>query len=101
MTQNYSSFSSPNNFKSNVNLKASVFYDSESHNLRIENLSNTPIKINECRIFIMKEQDEYRMNGDFLLVDVPVNQVLSSNSGFMNFKSEKLKPTTLSQVKCN
>ena len=49
----------------------------------------------------MKEQDEYRMNGDFLLVDVPVNQVLSSNSGFMNFKSEKLKPTTLSQVKCN
>ena len=101
VTQNYSSFSSPNNFKSNVNLKASVFYDSESPNLRIENLSNKPTKINSCRIFIMKERDAYRMNGDFLMVDVPVNQVLSSKIGFLNFESEKLKPATLSQVKCN
>jgi hypothetical protein len=101
VTQNYSSFSSPNNFKQNVNLNARVIYNSGISNLRIDNLSNQAIKINSCRIFIMKEPGVYRMNGDFLMVDVPINQVLSSKVGFLDFESEKLRPTTFSQVKCN
>jgi hypothetical protein len=101
VTQNYSSFISPNNFKSNIYLNASVINNSEKSNLQIDNLSNQAIKINSCRIFIMKEPGVYRMNGDFSLLNVQINQVLSSKIGFTTFEAGKFKPTTFSQVKCN
>ena len=101
VTQNYSSFISPNNFKSNIYLNASVINNSEKSNLQIDNLSNQAIKINSCRIFIMKEPGVYRMNGDFSLLNVQINQVLSSKIGFITFEAGKFKPTTFSQVKCN
>ena len=101
ITQNFSSFTSPNNFKSNVYLNASVINNSGKYGLRIDNLSNKAIKISSCRIFIKKEPGVYRMNGDFLMLNVQINQVLSSKTASTNFESRKFRPTTFSQVKCD
>ena len=100
MNHKYPSYDSPNTFKSNVYLNASLKKDSGTPQILIENLSNLPIKINNCKIFIKKEIDTYRMNGDYFIVIVGVDKVLSGEIGFVNFKSPSLLPAN-SKVKCN